>query len=71
MNKTNSTVVFVVFMASILFVTTLPLWAEGQAKSLALFSFDKGFDISTVITSDAKVSLSEEAALRMETGTKQ
>ena len=68
MNKTNSTVIF---MASILFGATLPLWAERQTQSLTLFSFDKGFDISEVITSDAKVSLSEEAALRMETGTKQ
>jgi hypothetical protein len=64
----NSTVVF---MASILFVGTFPLWAEGQAQSLTLFNFDKGFDISTVTTSDAKVNLSQEGTLRIETGTKQ
>jgi hypothetical protein len=58
-------------MASILFVATFPLWAEGQAQPLTLFSFDKGFDISEVITSDAKVNLSQDGTLRMETGTKQ
>ncbi|MHC4110490.1 MAG: beta-agarase, partial [Planctomycetota bacterium] len=68
MNKTNSTVVF---MASILFVATLPLWAEKQAQSLTLFSFDRGFDISEVITSDAKATQTKKAALRIETGTKQ
>ncbi len=68
MNKTNSTVVF---MASILFGATLPLWAEGQAQSLTLFSFDKGFDISEVITSEAKVNFSQDGALRIETSTKQ
>ena len=68
MNKTNS---IVVFTASILFGATFPLWAEGQAQPLTLFSFDKGFDISEVITSDAKVNLSQDGTLRMETGTKQ
>jgi len=64
----NSTVLFI---ASILFGATLPLWAEGQAQLLTLFSFDKGFDISEVITSDAKVNLSQNGTLRIETGTKQ
>jgi hypothetical protein len=68
MNKTKSTVVF---MASILFVGTLPLHAEEQAQSLILFSFEKGFDISKVISTDAKVNLSQDNTLRIETGTKQ
>ena len=68
MNKTKSTKVF---MASILFLANLPLWVEGQAQSLALFSFDKGFDTSEAITSDAKVNLSQDGTLRIETGTKQ
>ncbi|MHC4655140.1 MAG: beta-galactosidase [Planctomycetota bacterium] len=68
MNKTNS---IVVFMASILFGATLPLWAEGQAQSLTLFSFDKGFDISEVITTDAKATLTKKTTLHIETGTKQ
>jgi len=68
MYKTNSTVVL---MASILFVSILSLYAEEQAQSVTLFSFDKGFDISKVITSDAEVSLSQAATLRIETGTKQ
>ena len=68
MDKTNSTVVF---MASILLGVALPLWAEEQAQPLTLFSFDKGFDISKVITSDTNVNLSQDGALRIETGTKQ
>ncbi len=68
MYKTNSTVVF---MASILFVSILPLYAEEQAQSVTLFSFDKGFDIGEVIASDAKVNLSQDGTLRIETGTKQ
>jgi len=63
----NSTVVF---MASIL-VATLPLWAEEQVQLLTLFSFDKGFDVSKVISTDSKVNLSQDGALRIETGTKQ
>jgi hypothetical protein len=58
-------------MASILFLAAFPLWAEGQAQSLTLFSFDKGFDISKVITSDAKVNLSKNGTLCIETDTKQ
>ena len=68
MNKTNSTVLL---MASILFVATLPLYAEEQAQLLTLFSFDKGFDVDKVIPTDVKVNLSREGTLRIETGTKQ
>jgi len=67
MNKTRSTLAF---MASILFVVTLPLHAEEQAQSLTLFTFDKGFDVSKVISTDAKVNLSQDGTLRIETGTK-
>ncbi len=67
MNKIYS---IVVFKASILLGATLPLWAEGQAP-LTLFSFDRSFDISKVIASDAKVNLSQEGTLCIETGTKQ
>ena len=61
MNKTNSTVVF---MASILFGATLPLQAKQLPPSLVLFNFDKDFDISKVITNDAKVNLSQDGTLR-------
>ena len=67
MNKTNSTVVF---MASILFVATFALWAEEQAKSLTLFSFDRGLDVSAVISTDAKINLSKDGTLNIKTGTK-
>ncbi len=57
-----------VLIASILFVASLPLETKGQ---LTLYSFDKGFDVSKLITSDAKVNLSQDGTLRIETGTKQ
>ena len=56
MNKTNS---IVVLMALILFVVTAPLHAGEQAQTLTLFSFDKGFDVSKVIATDAKINLSQ------------
>jgi len=67
MNKTKSIVSFITL---ILFVATLSLWAEEQAP-LTLFSFNKDFDISKVTASDAKVNLSQDGTLRIETGTKQ
>jgi len=71
MNKTNSTIAFIAFISLWLLAATLPLHAEEQAQSLTLFSFDKGFNISSIITNDAKVNLSQDGALRIETGTKQ
>jgi hypothetical protein len=68
MNKTNPIVALIV---SILFVATFSSWAEEQAESLTLFNFDKGFDISEVISTDAKANLSQDGTLRVETGTKQ
>ncbi len=68
MSRNNLTIVFT---ASFLFVAALTLYAEDQAQSLTLFSFDKGFDTSKVITGDAKVNLSQDGMLRIETGTKQ
>lgn len=59
------------FMATIVFVAILPAGAQQQPASLVLFNFDKGFDISSVITNDAKINLSKGGTLRIETGTKQ
>ncbi len=67
MNKINSTSSLI---TSILLVATLPLQAQQQPPSLFLFNFDKGFDIGKVITTDAKVNLSQDGMLRIETGTK-
>jgi len=46
----------------------ITVYAAEQIQPLVLFNFNKGFDISSVVTSDAKVSLSEDEALRIETG---
>ena len=68
MNKTSS---IAAFAATILIVATIYVRAEQQSPSLDLFNFDRGFDIGTVITNDAKVNLSQAGTLRIETGTKQ
>lgn len=47
------------------------LSAAQESQSLVLFDFEKGFDIETVMTSDAKVVLSETGTLRIETGHKE
>jgi len=71
MNKTNFTAAFMAFILLWLLAPTLPLQAEQQSPSLVLFNFDKGFDISKVISTDAKAKISQGGALRIETGTKQ
>jgi len=71
MNKTNSTIAVIAFILLCLLVAILPLHAGEQAQLLTLFSFDKGFDVSKVISTDAKVNLSQDGTLRIETGTKQ
>ena len=42
-----------------------------ESRPLRLFDFEQGFDIGAVITSDAKVALSEAGTLRIETGHKE
>jgi hypothetical protein len=58
-----------------LFITgTVPLSAaeQGTASSgLVLFDFAGDFDVGSVITSDAKATLSESGTLRIETGHKE
>jgi hypothetical protein len=68
MNKTTS---IAAFTAAILIVATIYARAEQKSPSLLLFNFDKGFDVSKVISTDAKVNLSKDGTLRIETGTKQ
>jgi len=52
-------------------VGAVTLFAAQESTSLMLFDFEKDFDIGTVITSDAKVTLSEMGTLRIETGHKE
>ena len=42
--------------------------ASEHEQSLVLFDFNRAFDVSSVIINDAKVTLSEDRALRVETG---
>jgi hypothetical protein len=68
MNKTSA---IAAFTATILILATIYARAEQQSPSLVLCNFDKGFDVSSVMTTDAKVNLSQDGALHIETGTKQ
>ena len=70
MNKTHSTVAFMALISLWFLLSALPLQAGQQPPSLVLFNFDKGFDVSKVISTDAKVNLSQDSMLRIETGHK-
>jgi hypothetical protein len=54
-------------MVSII-LTSGAVSASQQGQSLVLFDFKKNFDIDSVVTSDAKVTLSKNKALRVKTG---
>ncbi|HUS72243.1 MAG TPA: beta-galactosidase [Sedimentisphaerales bacterium] len=71
MNKIHYTVAFMSLISLWFLLSALPLQAGQQPPSLVLFNFDKGFDVSKVISTDAKVNLSQDSTLRIETGTKQ
>jgi hypothetical protein len=73
-------VVFVLSILSPLCIGPISLHAARQSKNSArparlesqtLFDFKQGFDLSKVVTSDAKVRLSEGGALCIETGRKE
>ncbi|NQT00723.1 MAG: beta-galactosidase [Planctomycetes bacterium] len=59
-----------VIVSSILINGNVVMSASQQGQSLVLFDFNRDFDIGSVITSDAKVTPSENRALRVETGHK-
>ncbi len=67
-NKRNVSVAITVTVLCHFLTGTIPLRAVQESQSLVLFDFDKSFDISTVVTSDAKVALSQSGSLRVETG---
>ena len=68
MNKTKA---IATFTAAILIAATIYVRAEQQSPSQVLFNFDKDFDVGKVISTDAKVNLSQDGTLRIETGTEQ
>jgi hypothetical protein len=61
-------VVLLVIVSSILINGTVVMSASQQNQSFVLFDFNRAFDTGSVITSDAKVTLSENRVLRVETG---
>ena len=67
----NRRIIFVLFIVSIILINgAIVVSASQQGPSLVLFDFKRDFDIDSVITSDAKVALSQNKALRIETGHK-
>ncbi|MHC4534944.1 MAG: beta-galactosidase [Planctomycetota bacterium] len=64
-------IIFVLFIISILLISgSVVVSASQQSPSLVLFDFSQAFDSGSVITSDAKVTLSQNRTLRVETGHK-
>jgi len=65
--KNKMQILSIVLFANLLL---LAVSATGEkTQSLVLFDFEKGFDVSTVQASDAKVAVSASNTLRIETGT--
>ena len=73
MKKKSFFVDFISIVLCSLVTGTVALPAEERGPSsdgLVLFDFNKNFDIGSVVTIDSKVRLSEDRALRIETGHK-
>ncbi|MCP4609266.1 MAG: beta-agarase [Planctomycetes bacterium] len=65
----NCRIRFVLFIISIPLISgAVVVSASQQSSSLVLFDFHQDFNIDSVTTSDAKVTLSESRALRIQTG---
>ncbi|MDT8301250.1 MAG: beta-galactosidase [Sedimentisphaerales bacterium] len=65
----NRRVIFVLFIVSVILICgAVVVSASQQGPSLVLFDFNNDFNIDSVITSDAKITLSESGALRIKTG---
>jgi hypothetical protein len=63
--------IFVLFIVSIILVSgAVVVSASQQGQSLVLFDFNRAFDTGSVITSDAKLTLSKKRSLQIETGHK-
>ncbi len=61
-------IIFFLFIFSIILISGGVVSASQRGPSLVLFDFNRDFDTGSVITSDAKVTLSKNKALRIETG---
>jgi hypothetical protein len=57
-----------IIISSILTNGNIAMSASRQGQSLVLFDFNRAFDVGSIITNDANVTLSEDRALRVETG---
>jgi hypothetical protein len=67
----NRRTIFVLFIVSVILISgAVVVAASQQGPSLVLFDFNRAFDTGSIITSDAKVTLSKNKALRVETGHK-
>jgi hypothetical protein len=70
MMEKNSTAVFMALILFWLLTGAIQLRAAEKAQPLVLFNFDKGFDVSKILSIDAKVNLSQDSTLRIKTGNK-
>ncbi|MFH1882027.1 MAG: beta-galactosidase [Planctomycetota bacterium] len=71
MNKKSFLFGFIIIVSGLLITGTVALSAAEKGQSLVLFDFAGSFNIGSVITSDAEVTLSGSGALRIETGHKE
>jgi len=70
MNKKSFLVGFIIIVSGLLINGTVALSAAEKGQSLVLFDFAGSFNVGSVITSDAEVTLSGSGTLRIETGHK-
>ena len=68
MNKTGYFIAVLAVVMGCSLTGSVELLAAEQAESQVLFTFNRNFDISSAITSDAKVTWAGAAGLRIETG---
>ena len=57
-------------IVSALFITEVAALSAEKEPSLVLFDFSEDFNIGSVVTSDAKITLPRSGTLRIETGHK-
>jgi len=67
MYKKSFCVVLIVIVSG-LFITETAALSDEKRQSQVLYDFGRSFDVGAVVTNDAKVTLSRDGALRIETG---
>ena len=65
MNKKSFLFGFIIIVSGLCITGTAVLSAAEQGQSLVLFDFAGSFNVGSVITSDAKATLSKSGALRI------